>query len=93
MYEAELTPKIEFSSCIIRSCGDVSQFSVLLLTFTVIFRISDTRCNESKWSYQQTDPLFYRMHFVLTNVKSLQGNKRNRVPILHMSLFTLFVTY
>ena len=86
MYEAELTPKIEFSSCIIRS-------SVLLLTFTVIFRISDTRCNESKWSYQRTDPLFYRMHFVLTNAKSLQGNRLNRVPILHMSLFTLFVTY
>ena len=34
---------------------------------------------------------FCGVHFVLTNVKSLQENGCNWVPILHMSLFTLLL--
>ena len=78
--------------CAVSQCRDnVSQFIVPLLTWIVVSRI--TLFQESLQWTNELKSHFCCLHFVLANVKSLQGNGRNRVLNLHLSLFTLFACY
>ena len=61
----------------------------LLLSFLVSLH-PKSRFNLSKCLYQQTELSLNLLHFIMTDVKSLQGNWHKRLPILHISLYTVF---
>ena len=87
--------KIEFSLYRIIFLGGLLWFVVPLLSF-IVFLVSlhlKSRFNASKFLYQQTGLSLNLLHFIMVDVKSLQGYGHSRLPVLRISLYTVCQIY